>query len=86
MVAGWRLRASLPLKSCQALKAFRDALDPAHPKHVCAPCGRREGALRDILGHYAATAEVGIHHGGRAALILNAVVDVKPGLFGFDEP
>jgi Fe-S oxidoreductase len=84
--ADWRMRVSSRRKFRQVLEAFQDDLDPAHPKYVCAPCSNCKGALRDILKHYDATQKVGIHYGGLVELIVNAMVDVKPGFLSFDEP
>jgi Fe-S oxidoreductase len=83
--AEWRVRAASRRKFRQVLEAFHDDLDPAHPKYVCAPCSNCKGALRDILAHYEAPAKVGIHYGGLVELIVNAMVDVKPGFLTFGE-
>ena len=83
--AEWRLRVSSRRKFRQVLEAFQDDLDPSHPKYVCAPCSNCKGALRDILAHYEAPSKVGIHYGGLVELIVNAMVDVKPGFLNFEE-
>jgi Fe-S oxidoreductase len=75
----WRMRVASRRKFRQVLEAFKDDLDPAHPKYVCAPCSNCKGALRDILAHYDASKKVGIYYGGLVELIVNAMVDAKPG-------
>jgi Fe-S oxidoreductase len=81
----WRMRVASRRKFRQVLEAFQDDLNPSQPKYVCAPCSNCKGALRDILHHYDATSKVGIHYGGLVELIVNAMVDVKPGFISFDE-
>lgn len=79
----WRMRVASRRKFRQILQAFQDDLDPAHPKYVCAPCSNCKGAIRDVLGCYGARERAGIHYGGLAELIVNAMVDVKPGFIDF---
>jgi Fe-S oxidoreductase len=83
--ADWRMRVASRRKFRQILEAFQDDLDPTHPKYVCAPCSNCKGAIRDILGHYQAKPKVGIHYGGIVELIVNAMVDAKPGFLTWDE-
>jgi hypothetical protein len=83
--ADWRIRVASRRKFRQVLEAFGNDLDPSHPKYVCAPCSNCKGALRDILRCYDATSKVGIHYGGVVELIVNAMVDVKPGFISFNE-
>jgi Fe-S oxidoreductase len=83
--AEWRMRVASRRKFRQILEAFADDLDPKHPKYVCAPCSNCKGAIRDILGYYQAAEKVGIHYGGLVELIVNAMVDVKPGFISFGE-
>lgn len=82
--ADWRIRVASRRKFRQILEAFADDLDPAHRKYVCAPCSNCKGAIRDLLAHYRAKERVGIHYGGLVELIVNAMIDVKPG-FLFDD-
>ncbi|MBI5477519.1 MAG: (Fe-S)-binding protein [Deltaproteobacteria bacterium] len=84
--AEWRLRAASRKKFRQILEAFRDDVDPTHPKYVCAPCSNCKGAIRDLLAHYEAGPKAGIYYGGLVELIVNAMVDVKPGFLSFGEP
>ena len=74
----WRNRVASRRKFRQILEAFRDDLDPKHPKYVCAPCSNCKGAIRDILQYYNAKERVGIHYGGLVELIVNAMTDAKP--------
>jgi Fe-S oxidoreductase len=83
--ADWRMRVASRRKFRQILEAFQDDLDPKHPKYVCAPCSNCKGAIRDVLAHYRAWDKVGIHYGGLVELIVNAMVDVKPGFISFGE-
>ena len=83
--AEWRMRVSSRRKFRQVLEAFQDDLDPSHPKYVCAPCSNCKGAMRDILAYYEAGPKAGIYYGGLVELIVNAMVDVKPGFLNFEE-
>jgi hypothetical protein len=83
--AEWRKRVSSRRKFRQILEAFADDLDPKHPKYVCAPCSNCKGAIRDILRHYRADERAGIYYGGLVELIVNAMVDAKPGFISFGE-
>ena len=82
--AEWRMRVASRRKFRQILEAFQDDLDPSHPKYVCAPCSNCKGALRDIFDRYQARKKVGIHYGGLAELIVNAMTEVKPGFVDFE--
>jgi Fe-S oxidoreductase len=82
--ADWRMRVASRRKFRQILAAFADDLDPKHPKYVCAPCSNCKGAIRDILKRYRAWERVGIHYGGLAELIVNAMADVKPGFISWE--
>jgi Fe-S oxidoreductase len=84
--AEWRIRVASRRKLRQILEAFADDLDPQHPKYVCAPCSNCKGAIRDLLAHYHAQKRAGIHYGGLAELIVNAMADVKPGFISFTDP
>ena len=78
------MRVASRRKFRQILEAFQDDLDPSHPKYVCAPCSNCKGALRDIFHHYQAKKKVGLHYGGLAELIVNAMTEVKPGFLDFE--
>jgi Fe-S oxidoreductase len=79
----WRIRLSSRRKFRQVLEAFKDDLDPQHPKYICAPCSNCKGALRDVLQYYQAWPKVGITYGGLIELVVNAMTDVKPNFIDF---
>jgi hypothetical protein len=79
------MRVATRRKLRQILEAFADDLDPKHPKYVCAPCSNCKGAIRDILKRYRADEKAGIYYGGLVELIVNAMVDAKPGFINFGE-
>lgn len=80
----WKGRVSTRMKMKQVIDAFSDTPDPRAPKYICAPCSNCKGALRDMLGHYKATERMGMYYGGLVDLIVNAMVDTKKPLIGFD--
>ncbi len=70
----------------QILEAFQgEPMDKEHPKYVCAPCSNCKGQIRDIIKYYDAWEKAGIFYGGLVELMVNAMVDVKPGYIDFDE-
>lgn len=73
----FRAKVSSRMKFKQILSAFQDSISPEVKKYVCAPCSNCKGAIRDILGHYNATANCGIHYGGLVELVVNAMVDLE---------
>jgi hypothetical protein len=73
------------MKMKQVLDAFDGELDPSISKYVCAPCSNCKGQFRDLLRAYGATERSGIHYGGLVELIVNAMVDVKPGYIDFGQ-
>ena len=76
----------------QVLEAFAPELkiplpdgDPEKaPKYVCAPCSNCKGQLRDIIKYYDAWETAGIYYSGLVELIVNAMVDVKPGFIDWE--
>jgi Fe-S oxidoreductase len=69
----------------QVLEAFQDeVMDQEHPKYICAPCSNCKGQLRDIIGYYDAWEKAGIYYGGLVELIVNAMVDAKPGFVDWE--
>jgi hypothetical protein len=68
----------------QILRAFSDSLGPDTRKYVCAPCSNCKGQIRDLLAYYGAWEKCGIFYGGLAELIVNAMVDVKPGFIEWE--
>jgi hypothetical protein len=72
------------LKFRQFLEAFQDAPGPETNKYVCAPCSNCKGQIRDILTYYEAWDRCRILYGGLVELIVNAMVDVKPGFLEWE--
>jgi Fe-S oxidoreductase len=75
----WRNKISGRKKFGQCLNAFQDVIEPGTKKYICAPCSNCKGQFRDLLGHYDAWEQTGMHYGGLVELIVNAMVDVKEG-------
>ena len=63
----------------QVLNAFSDCLAPEIPKYLCAPCSNCKGQFRDMLAYYGLWDSNRILYGGLVELMVNAMVDVKPG-------
>ncbi len=82
--ADWRFHVSGRKKLQQILNAFQDCLDPSIPKYVCAPCSNCKGQLRDIIKYYGLWDSNRILYGGLVELIVNAMVDVKPGFIDWE--
>ncbi len=83
--ADWRHRLTGRKKFRQILDAFQDEpMDAEHPKYVCAPCSNCKGQIRDIISYYDAWEKAGIYYGGLVELVVNAMVDVKPGFVNWE--
>jgi Fe-S oxidoreductase len=80
----WRFKISGRKKFQQILNAFADDLSPETHKYVCAPCSNCKGQLRDLLAYYDMFEQHGILYGGLVELIVNAMVDVKPGFIQWE--
>lgn len=83
--SSWRHHLLGRRKFRQILTAFKD--DPMEPeayKYVCAPCSNCKGQIRDIITYYDAYEKAGILYGGLVELIVNAMLDVKPGFIDFE--
>jgi Fe-S oxidoreductase len=80
----WRFHVSGRKKLQQILDAFKDCLDPSIPKYLCAPCSNCKGQLRDLLAYYDLWEKHRILYGGLVELIVNAMVDVKPGFIEWE--
>jgi Fe-S oxidoreductase len=80
----WRFHVSGRKKLQQVLNAFSDCLDPSIPKYLCAPCSNCKGQLRDLLAYYNVWETNRILYGGLVELIVNAMVDVKPGFLEWE--
>ncbi len=80
----WRFHVSGRKKLQQVLDAFSECLAPDTPKYLCAPCSNCKGQLRDLLAYYNLWEQNRILYGGLVELIVNAMVDVKPGFLQWE--
>jgi Fe-S oxidoreductase len=83
--ADWRHHMTGRRKFRQILEAFQDEpMTPDQPKYVCAPCSNCKGQIRDIIAYYDAWEKAGIYYGGLVELMVNAMVDAKPGFIDWE--
>ena len=68
----------------QILNAFSDCTGPETPKYLCAPCSNCKGQFRDMLAYYGLWDSNRILYGGLVELMVNAMVDAKPGFIEWD--
>jgi Fe-S oxidoreductase len=80
----WRAQIAGRKKIEQVLNAFKDELDPSINKYVCAPCSNCKGQLRDAMAYYGLWEKHSIMYDGLAELIVNCMVDVKPGFIEWE--
>ncbi len=80
----WRFKIGGRKKVEQILNAFEDCLDPSIPKYLCAPCSNCKGQFRDMLAYYDLWEKNRILYGGLVELIVNAMVEVKPGFIQWE--
>ena len=80
----WRFQVAGRKKLEQILNAFADCLDPSVPKYLLAPCSNCKGQFRDMLAYYDLWEKNRILYGGLVELIVNAMVDVKPGFIQWE--
>ncbi len=80
----WRFHVSGRKKLQQVLNAFSDCMDPSINKYICAPCSNCKGQFRDMLAYYDLWEKNHILYGGLVELIVNAMVDVKPGFIDWE--
>ena len=80
----WRFHVAGRKKLQQILNAFADCLDPSVPKYLCAPCSNCKGQFRDMLAYYNLWEKNRILYGGLVELIVNAMVDAKPGFIEWE--
>ena len=80
----WRIQVAGRKKFEQILNVFKDELDPSIKKYLCAPCSNCKGQLRDILAYFNAWENHSILYDGLAELIVNCMVDVKPGFIEWE--
>ncbi|MFH2036005.1 MAG: (Fe-S)-binding protein [Candidatus Zixiibacteriota bacterium] len=81
----WRVSLSGRKKFRQILNAFQDCPGPETPKYLCAPCSNCKGQIRDIFQYYDAKTHSNLIYGGLVELIVNAMVDVKPGFIKWED-
>jgi Fe-S oxidoreductase len=75
----WRNQIAGRKKLEQVLRAFKDELDPAIHKYVCAPCSNCKGQLRGLIDYYNLWEEHSIMYDGLVELIVNCMTGVAPG-------
>jgi Fe-S oxidoreductase len=75
----WRCKVTGRKKFEQILNAFEDSRGPGVNKYVAAPCSNCKGQIRDLIEHYELGEKEALTYGGIVELIVNAMVDVKPG-------
>jgi Fe-S oxidoreductase len=80
----WRFHVSGRKKLEQILGAFSDCMDPSIPKYICAPCSNCKGQFRDLLAYYDLWKSHTILYGGLVELVVNAMIDVKPGFLAWE--
>ena len=80
----WRFKISGRKKLQQILNAFSDCLGPETPKYLCAPCSNCKGQMRDLFQYYNIWEKHRILYGGLVELIVNAMVDAKPGFLEWE--
>jgi Fe-S oxidoreductase len=82
----WRKVVSGRKKFSQILGAFQPEVDDLEVnKYVCAPCSNCKGQIRDLIVYYDAWERCKIHYGGLVELIVNAMVDVRPGFLEWED-
>ncbi len=81
----WRLSVSGRIKFKQIVDAFQDKPGPETPKYLCAPCSNCKGQIRDLFQYYGVKERSNIIYGGLVELIVNAMVDVKPGFVNWED-
>ncbi len=80
----WRFHVSGRKKLEQILNAFADCIGPETNKYLCAPCSNCKGQFRDLLAYYNLWEQNHISYGGLVELIVNAIVEVRPGFIDWE--
>jgi Fe-S oxidoreductase len=73
----WKMAISGRMKVKQILESFHDVSNPNIKKYICAPCSNCKGQIRDLLDYYDVRGKYGMHYGGLAELIVNAMANLK---------
>ncbi|MBT4362863.1 MAG: (Fe-S)-binding protein, partial [Desulfobacteraceae bacterium] len=81
----WRFKIAGRKKLEQILNAFSDCRGPETKKYVCAPCSNCKGQMRDMFERYELLEKEQLTYSGLVELIVNAMVDVKPGFIKWEE-
>ena len=81
----WRNNISGRKKMAQIAGAFADCLGPETKKYICAPCSNCKGQIREMIAHNHLLEKNSLQYGGIVELIVNAMVDVKPGYIKWEE-
>jgi len=81
----WRNNIAGRKKMEQISNAFADCLEPEVKKYICAPCSNCKGQLRELLEHNNLMEKNSFQYGGIVELVVNAMVDVKPGFIKWEE-
>ena len=84
-ITEWRCKVAGRKKFEQILNAFSDCRGPETKKYVAAPCSNCKGQMRDLIDHYELREKEGITYAGLVELMVNAMVDVKPGFIKWDD-
>jgi Fe-S oxidoreductase len=84
-ITEWRCKVAGRKKFEQILNAFSDCRGPDTKKYVSAPCSNCKGQMRDLIDHYKLREKEGITYAGLVELMVNAMVDVKPGFIKWDD-
>jgi len=84
-ITEWRCKVAGRKKFEQILNAFEDCRGPDVKKYVAAPCSNCKGQMRDLIDHYELREKEGITYAGLVELIVNAMVDVKPGFIKWED-
>ncbi len=84
-IPDWRYKVAGRKKIQQILNAFSDCRGPEHKKYVCAPCSNCKGQIRDMIDYYQLRERESLIYAGLVELIVNAMVDVKPGFIKWEE-
>jgi hypothetical protein len=84
-ITEWRCKVAGRKKLEQILNAFSDCRGPAVKKYVSAPCSNCKGQMRDLIDYYDLREKEGITYAGLVELMVNAMVDVKPGFIKWED-
>ncbi|MCL1939761.1 MAG: (Fe-S)-binding protein [Desulfovibrionaceae bacterium] len=78
-IEAWRYNLGGRKKMSQICGAFHECLGPETKKYICAPCESCKVQISGMLERNGLPGRNSIHCSGIAELIVNAMVDLKPG-------